>query len=174
MAEDKEIMEIRGTLKQKKDATTKKNKAYFQMLIGDMWFSLWNTELAEGISTGMRVVAYYTQTVSGDKTFNNMTAIELDETITPTGVPVEKVEVESPPTETRTVPPREETKPMTLAEGKGREADKFELGMAKHIAAELLKRETFSDDKAMFQRYSHLVNTLFFINQETRKTLLGY
>jgi hypothetical protein len=53
------------------------------------------------------------------------------------------------------------------------DSDKYELGMAKNIAAELIKGEHYENDEDMLKRYRELVIKTFNCNKQIRKEILG-
>ena len=175
-----------GTLEQKEEALKKDGTPYWKFKIDGKTYSLFEYELGHGVKVGDKVGMIWIEkegksAQGGSITYRNLNSIyplgELP------NVPVE--EVSGQPTQSA---PQQAPKPpvqnqQAVMDYKARDADKYELGMAKNNAAILFaklveKTESLDEAKEFLSNnatyYEGLVKDLFNRGKEIRKELIGY
>lgn len=89
--------------------------------------------------------------------------------------PIPAPALPSTPEEPASTPEKVQPKNMeAVTDYKVKEADKYELGMAKNIAAELIKKVNTKDTEELYQKYEALVRKVYTINRKIRQDILGY
>lgn len=163
---DEEIIELTGTIEDKKDVDTKTGKTFTQLTIAGKIFSLWDTTLSDNVNKGDQVKVYYK--VKGS--FNNISNIAKTSGTPPT-----------PPQTTVTPakePAKEPAKNMQAVDDyKSADADKFELGMAKNNAAVIISAIIQKTDitwETAKPLYWQIVGELFTEGKKVRKANLKY
>lgn len=177
--EDKKVCEGSGLLEKKEECLTKKGDKYWKFIIDGKTFSLFEYEAGLGISVGNQVGMYWTET-QGDFngkpiTYHNLNSIYLLED-----------EVVKTNTEAKNTTPsqfKQEKNMQAVKDYAEKDADKFELGMAKNLAGEILcqlvaKGKDIADCKEIIKQnseyYDLIVEALFNKNKAIRQKILGY
>jgi len=175
---DKDVKEGAGVIESKAEAVTQGGDKYWKFKIDGKMFSLFNHEEGNGVSVGDSVGMYWTETQKGNITYRNLSSIFKQE------VPVETVSDTPQPAPAQTttqklVPPKN----ASVQDFQTKDADKFELGMAKNNAALFVSKlvEKIDDTKAAEDYlkqcgplYEELVEGLYTKGKEIRKKLIGY
>lgn len=175
---NQEVKEGEGTVEMKQEALTKNNDPYWKFKIDGKSYSLFEHEAGSGISVGDYVGMYWTETQKGNITYRNLNSIFKKE------IHEEKVSNESKQEVSQPQQPQAPQKDMKkVQEYKAKEADSYELGMAKNNATilfgEILRSFSSAEEKQAFIKdngdmWDNLATSLFNRGKKIREQILGY
>ena len=182
--EKQEVFEGEGTIEKKEDGITKKGDPYFKFIIDGKTYSLFEHEAGKGVKIGDHVGMYWTETPSSFNgkpiTYRNLNSIFEKETTVETVSENQPKKDFSGVAQSVTQPPRDTQK---VNDYKTKEADIYELGMAKNnatlIFCKLLDKEDSVEDVETFIKdngdtWNKLTMALYTRGKKIREELLGY
>jgi septal ring-binding cell division protein DamX len=186
MSEQNEvILDGVGAVEQKQEAMTKNQKPYWKFVISGKTYSLFEHAAGVNIQVGMPVNLTWTETQGTGKTGSPITYRNL-KSIYPADVnsiPETPQQAPAQPMATQTINKPQPAQGPTVDDYKKKEADKFELGMARNNAAILFSKmlepcesveQVKETLKAEADYYDGLVEALFKRGKAIREKILGY
>ena len=174
MPEDKVVKQGNGIVEKKEETATHKGKPYWKFVIGGNTYSLFEYDAGKGIKVRDKVGMYWTETQKGEITYRNLNSIFLEDGTSP----VEEEVVGDSKEQPKNYEEAKNKDMEKVRQFKEKDADKYELGMAKNNAAIIIAQKFSSKDtpweEGWGKAYWDLVNKLYSKGKELRKELLGY
>jgi len=182
---DLKICEGEGLIEKKEENTTKKGDPYWKFVIDGKTYSLFEYEAGKGVRVGDHVGMYWTESQRsfGGKpiTYRNLNSIfekPIEEETVKDTPPVKKA---FPGVDTTPATPPKDIK--SVNDFKSKEADIYELGMAKNNATfvfcKLVEKSGSLEEveeyiKTNGDKWDKLVVALYERGKKIRKDILGY
>jgi hypothetical protein len=175
MENAKQNMEAMGSIEKKEQALTKSGDKYWKFTIDGRNFTLFDAD-DRGLEVGDEVKISFHETQKGKFIYRNINGIVKSDNVTE-----EKVVSNAPPL--KSVAQVTAKGEANLTEYKEKEADVYEIGMAKNNAALLMskiieKLETADQIREFLKgagpEYKALVKDMFLFGKSIRKEMIGY
>jgi len=152
-------MEAKGTIEIKQECKSKEDKKYWKLTIDGKTYSVWDYDLCKEIYVDDLISFEYTEKEGegkhGTVIYKNIQSIEKQQKIVKTN---------------------DEIQDDKVRDYKSREADVYELGMAKNNAMVFLTKWGFNggEEDELFEEYWKVVDRLFEEGKKKRKEIIGY
>ena len=168
MANEKKTIDVSGTIENMEEAKTSKGDTYHKFTIDGVKYSLFDED-DRGLQKGDAVMFQFYETAKGTNIYRNLNAIRRQ------GVDEERI-----PAAPKAPSPATQT---SVSDFQAKDADKFELGMAKNNAIVLMSKKLEKLDsaeqideylKGAGPEFKKMTLELFAVGKQVRQEVLGY